>query len=84
MFCLFLSGRFTQVLLYIYDTGILGSVPSYVVGTIWKHLDETVRRFKLVPSSYRGGFWISRKGVHMYKGAGVRFADFILFFLNTP
>ena len=25
---------------------------------------------------YRGGFRISGKGIHMYKGAGVRFADF--------
>ena len=26
-------------------------------------------------------FW---KGGHMYKGVGVRFADFISFFLNIP
>ena len=26
-----------------------------------------------------GGFRISEKGVHMYKGVGVRFADFISF-----
>ena len=24
------------------------------------------------------------RGVHMYKGVGVRFADFISFFLNIP
>ena len=27
---------------------------------------------------------ISVKGVHMYNGAGVRFADFISIFLNIP
>ena len=32
----------------------------------------------------RGGSRISGKGVHMYKGVGVRFADFISFFLNIP
>ena len=32
----------------------------------------------------RGGSRISGKGVHMYKGEGVRFADFISFFLNIP
>ena len=26
----------------------------------------------------------SGKGVHIYKGVGVRFADFILYFLNIP
>ena len=31
---------------------------------------------------FRGGSKISGKGVHMYKGAGVLFADFISFFLN--
>ena len=31
---------------------------------------------------YRGGSRIFGKGVHMYKGVGVRFAEFILFFLN--
>ena len=31
-----------------------------------------------------GGSRISGKGVHMYKGVGVRFADFISFFLNIP
>ena len=32
-----------------------------------------------------GGFRISGKGVHMFKGeGGVRFADFILLFLNIP
>ena len=30
----------------------------------------------------RGGSRISRKGVHKYKGVGVRFADLISFFLN--
>ena len=29
---------------------------------------------------FRDGFRISGKGVHMYKGMGVRFADFISFF----
>ena len=29
-------------------------------------------------------FWISGKGVHMCKGVGVHFADFISFFLNIP
>ena len=32
----------------------------------------------------RGGSRISGKGVYMYKGVGVRFADFISFFLNIP
>ena len=32
----------------------------------------------------RGGSRIFGKGVHMYKGVGVRFADFITFFLNIP
>ena len=31
-----------------------------------------------------GGSRISGKGVHMYKGVGVGFADFISFFLNIP
>ena len=29
-------------------------------------------------------FRISGKGVHKYKGMGVRFSDFISFFLNIP
>ena len=33
---------------------------------------------------YRGGSRISGKGVHLYKGKGVRFSDFISFFLNIP
>ena len=32
----------------------------------------------------RGGSRISEKGVHMYNGVGVCFADFISFFLNIP
>ena len=32
----------------------------------------------------RGRSRISGKGVHEYKGVGVRFADFISFFLNMP
>ena len=32
----------------------------------------------------RGGIRISGKGVHMYKGMGVRVAEFILFSLNIP
>ena len=31
-----------------------------------------------------GGSRISGKGVHMYKGVGVRSADFIYFLLNIP
>ena len=31
-----------------------------------------------------GGSMISGKGVHIYKGVGVRFADFISFVLNIP
>ena len=31
-----------------------------------------------------GGSRISGKGVRMYKGMGVRFGDFISFFLNIP
>ena len=32
----------------------------------------------------RGGSRISGKGVRMYKGMGVHFADFISFFFNIP
>ena len=32
----------------------------------------------------RGRSRISGKGVHMFKGVGARFPDFILFFLNIP
>ena len=32
----------------------------------------------------RGGSRISGKGVHMYKGVWVRFADFVSFCLNIP
>ena len=32
----------------------------------------------------RDGSRISGKGIHMYKGMGVGFADFISFFLNIP
>ena len=35
-------------------------------------------------SKCRGGSRISEKGVHMCKGVGVRFADFISLFLNIP
>ena len=35
-------------------------------------------------TSSRGGSRISGKGVHIYKGMGVRFASFISFFLNIP
>ena len=31
-----------------------------------------------------GGSRISGKGVHMFKGVGVHYADFISFFLNIP
>ena len=34
--------------------------------------------------SYRGGSRVSENGVHMYKGVGVRFADFIFFMLKWP
>ena len=33
---------------------------------------------------HRGGSGISGKGVHIYRGVGVCFADFISFFLNIP
>ena len=46
--------------------------------TLAKKAEFTVCQFN------RGGFRISGKGVHMYKGVGVRFADFISFFLNIP
>ena len=32
----------------------------------------------------RGGSMVSGKGVCMFKGMGVRFADFISIFLNVP
>ena len=31
-----------------------------------------------------GGSMVSGKGVRMFKGMGVRFADFISIFLNVP
>ena len=34
--------------------------------------------------AFRGRSRIFGKGVHMYKGVGVRLADFISFFLNIP
>ena len=37
-----------------------------------------------VDEGSRGGSRISGKGVHINKGVGVGFADFILFFLNIP
>ena len=33
---------------------------------------------------HRGGSRSSGKGVHMFKGVGVRFADFISFLLKIP
>ena len=39
---------------------------------------------QLAGTLLRGGSRISVKGVHMYKGVGVCFADFISFFLNIP
>ena len=33
---------------------------------------------------YRCRSRISGKGVHMYKGAGFHYSDFILFYLNIP
>ena len=39
--------------------------------------------YKLVLTP-RGGSRISGKGVRIYKGMGVRFADFISVFLNIP
>ena len=46
--------------------------------------NESIRIYSLLKklAKYRGGSRISGKGVHMYKGVGVRFADFISFFLN--
>ena len=35
-------------------------------------------------SLIRGGSRISGKGVHMYKGLGVRFADFVSFSIKYP
>ena len=32
----------------------------------------------------RGGSKVSEKGIHIYEGVWVRFADFISFFLNIP
>ena len=46
-------------------------VTHYLVGLILRHTSM-------------GGARISGKGVHMYKGVGVRFAEFISFFLNIP
>ena len=37
-----------------------------------------------VPKIFRGGCRISGKGVHMYKGEGARFDNFISLFLNIP
>ena len=43
---------------------------------------EAARTAKVLKSS--GGSRISGKGVHMYRGVGIRFADFRSFFLNIP
>ena len=40
--------------------------------------------FRYLTRMHRGGSRSSGKGVHMYKGVGVRFADFISFLLNIP
>ena len=39
---------------------------------------------KFNTTCFRGGSRISEKEIYMYKGVGVRFADFISFFLNIP
>ena len=45
---------------------------------------ERVDLAHLKKGIHRGGSRISGKGVHMHKGVGVRFADFISFSLNIP
>ena len=37
-----------------------------------------------IDNEFRGGSRLSGKGIHMYKGVRVRFADFIALFLNIP
>ena len=60
---------------------------------LWKHLLEFLQKlFRLSsdrilpahPASSRGGSMISGNMVHIYKGVGAHFADFISFFLNIP
>ena len=48
------------------------------------HPPMFIRVFVVSPMDSRSGPRISRKGVYMFKGAGVRFADFKLLFLNIP
>ena len=42
-----------------------------------------MREFSRYTSRCRGGLKISGNGVHMYKGVGVRFADFVSFILKS-
>ena len=50
---------------------------------LWITLDTLLRQdYTFIISS--GGSRISGKEVYIYKGSGVRFADFISFFLNIP
>ena len=44
------------------------------------HNVETVLYYVMV----KGRSWISEKGVQIFKGVGVCFADLIPFFLNMP
>ena len=48
------------------------------------HPPMFIRVFVVSPMDSRGGPRISRKGAHMYKGVGVRFADFKLHFPKYP
>ena len=45
---------------------------------------KTIERFYNFLCVIRGRSMISGKGVHMYKGVGVRFADLISFFPKYP
>ena len=62
-----------------------------IVNTLHGAIKRLLKDFTLlrglpipVPVYYIGESRISGKGVHMCKGVGVCFADFISFFLNIP
>ena len=50
----------------------------------WKLAESMIRQDNNVVSQQSGSSRISEKGVDMYRGVGVRFADCILFFLKYP
>ena len=47
-----------------------------------KHYQKTPK--SMISYSARGGSRNSDKSVHMYRGVGIRFVDFVSYFLNIP